>query len=296
MFKMIEFKQFFNFNSGQRKGIFGLFMIIISLQLVYVFIDFSTPETLNNDKRWLSLQPQIDSLKAENHKYTNKIYPFNPNFITDFKGYKLGMTTTEIDRLLAYRKTNKYVNSAKEFQEVTKVSDELLHKISPYFKFPEWVNDRKSNNYSDYSNYTNNKYPAKEKIIVKDINQATKEDLMKVSGIGDAISDRILNEKTKFGGFVSMLQMNDIYGLSPEVIEKINENFKIFVQPNIKKLDINNADLNELKQFPYFGNGLAKKIIIYRSMNGDFKDAKNLTNVKDFPADKIQIIALYLKL
>jgi hypothetical protein len=31
-------------------------------------------------------------------------------------------------------------------------------------------------------------------------------------------------------------------------------------------------------------------------MNGDFKDAKNLTNVKDFPADKIQIIALYLKL
>jgi DNA uptake protein ComE-like DNA-binding protein len=47
-------------------------------------------------------------------------------------------------------------------------------------------------------------------------------------------------------------------------------------------------------QFPYFGNGLAKKIIIYRSMNGDFKAAENLTFVKDFPSDKIKIIALYL--
>ncbi len=288
-----DIKQFFNFNSRQRKGIFGLFLIIIILQLIYFFVDFSNPEILNNDKKWLSLQPQIDSLKAENHKYTNKTHPFNPNFITDFKGYKLGMTTTEIDRLLAFRKTNKYVNSAKEFQEVTKVSDELLHKISPYFKFPDWVNNRNSNNHNDYQS---NKYPTKENLILKDINVATKEDLMKISGIGEAISARILSEKEKFGGFVSMLQMNDIYGLSPEVIEKINERFKIINTPNISKIDINNATLKELMQFPYFNNGLAKKIIIHRSMNGDFKLIENLTNIKGFPVDKVQIITLYLKL
>jgi hypothetical protein len=40
----------------------------------------------------------------------------------------------EIDRLLAFRKENKYVNSAKEFQNVTKVSDSLLND-GPYFKF-----------------------------------------------------------------------------------------------------------------------------------------------------------------
>jgi hypothetical protein len=61
-----------------------------------------------------------------------KIYPFNPNFITDFKGYKLGMSVTEIDRLLAFRKTNRYVNSAAEFQQVTQVSDSLLAQIAPF--------------------------------------------------------------------------------------------------------------------------------------------------------------------
>jgi len=46
------------------------------------------------------------------------IYPFNPNFITDY-GYKLGMTSEEINRLLNYRATNKWINSAEEFQKFT---------------------------------------------------------------------------------------------------------------------------------------------------------------------------------
>ena len=36
------------------------------------------------------------------------------------------MSTEEINRLHAYRATNKWVNSVKEFQGVTKVSDSLL--------------------------------------------------------------------------------------------------------------------------------------------------------------------------
>ena len=36
------------------------------------------------------------------------IYPFNPNFISDYKGYKLGMSIQEIDRLHQYRAQNKY--------------------------------------------------------------------------------------------------------------------------------------------------------------------------------------------
>ena len=73
---------------------------------------------------------QIDSLRAiEIEKRKPKIYPFNPNYITDYKGVQLGMSLNEIDRLLAFRKTNKFVNSKNEFQQVTKISDSLLNKI-----------------------------------------------------------------------------------------------------------------------------------------------------------------------
>ncbi len=91
-------------------------------------------------------QKEIDSLKMveiENSK--PKIYPFNPNYITDYKGYTLGMSVEEIDRLLEFRKQDKWINSAEQFQQVTQVSDSLLNAISPYFKFPEWVTNPKTN-------------------------------------------------------------------------------------------------------------------------------------------------------
>ena len=85
-------------------------------------------------------QAQIDSLKARiSAQDSVKIYPFNPNYITDYRGYVLGLTVAELDRLAAYRSEGKFINSAVEFQQVTLISDSLLMALTPYFKFPDWV-------------------------------------------------------------------------------------------------------------------------------------------------------------
>lgn len=131
-FKTIQ--TYFKFTKEQRTGIFFLFLIIVILQLVYFFVDFSSViKEYPEKQKWLSLQSEMDSLKMDVKNSKPKIYLFNPNFISDYKGYKLGMSVQEIDRLLAFRKENKYVNSAKEFQNVTKVSDSILNVMAPYF-------------------------------------------------------------------------------------------------------------------------------------------------------------------
>jgi DNA uptake protein ComE-like DNA-binding protein len=286
-------KSHFIFSKSQRIGIFLLLLLVIGFQLIVFFVDFSKIEIENpEEQKWLTIETEIDSLKQEQLNYVPKIYPFNPNFITDFKGYKLGMSTAEIDRLLAFRKTNKYVNSAQEFQAVTKISDSLLKVIAPYFKFPEWVTNKKSNNYFAYDKKDFNK---KEKIVQIDINQATAEDLIKVYGIGPALSERILKEKVKFGSFVSMEQLQDVWGLSPEVIENLNKYFKISAIPNVKQIKINDASIKELMQFPYFKYVLAKEIVTFRSMNGEIKNIEDLSKINGFPVDKVKIIALYLE-
>ena len=280
-----------SYSKSQRIGIILLFLIIVICQGFYLFNDFKTFETTNKEEaNWLANQSLIDSLKLQNKNYKPTIYSFNPNFITDFKGYKLGMSVAEIDRLLAYRKQNKFVNSAAEFQAVTKVSDSLLRTISPYFKFPDWVKNKKEYN----STYVKNEFSRVEKITILDINEASKEDLMKIYGIGDKISDRILEQKGKLGAFVSMEQMHDVWGLSPEVIEKLNQYFDVKSTSKIKRININNASVKELSQFPFFRYALAKEIVIYRSMNGDIK-TEDLSKIKGFPVDKIKIIALYLE-
>ncbi|WP_414000297.1 ComEA family DNA-binding protein [Flavobacterium sp. W1B] len=292
----MDFKKantYFKFSKSQCAGIFSLFTIIIVLQLICFFVGFgSIVKDFPEKQNWLSLQREIDSMKESNSIPISKKYPFNPNFITDYKGYKLGMSVQEIDRLLAYRKEGKFVNSAKEFQNVTQVSDSLLNTMAPYFKFPDWVN-RVKESYK-YVDYEKNSFSKKEKLVLIDINQATKEDLMKVYGIGEVISMRILKLKESLGGFVSMEQMSDVWGLSPEVIEKLNAYFKVSALPDIKKVDINNASLKEIALFPYFKYALAKEIVIYRSMNGDLKNAEDLTKIKGFPIEKANIIGLYL--
>ena len=285
--------EYFIFSREQRKGIFVLFGIIIVLQLLYFFGNFNAlAKEFPEKQKWLALQSQIDSMKMEEKKESPKIYLFNPNFITDYKGYKLGMSVPEIDRLLAFRKENKYVNSSKEFQNVTQVSDSLLNAIAPFFKFPDWVNNKKQ--FKVYGKYSNKAFAKKEKIVFIDINQATQKDLISIYGVGEAISLRILKLKESLGGFVSMEQMNDIWGLSPEVIENLSTHFKVTAMPNLKKIDINNASLKELSQFSYFRYPLAKEILTYRSMNGDIKNIEDLTKIRGFPVDKAKIIALYL--
>ena len=284
-------KSFLTYSKSQRIGILLFFGIIILVQGIYFFYDFTAKETIDKEQsKWLALQSTVDSLKLNNKNYKPTIYPFNPNFITDFKGYKLGMSVEEIDRLLAYRAQNKFVNSAAEFQAVTKVSDSLLKAISPYFKFPDWVKNNKNNS----QEFAKNDFSKPGKIIVLDINQATKEDLMKVYGIGDKISDRILEQKDKYGAFVSMEQMDDIWGLSPEVLEKLKSSFAVKSVTNCKKININNASVKELTQFPFFRYQLAKDIVVFRTMKGDIK-IEDLSKIKGFPLEKIKIIALYLE-
>ena len=290
---MNKLKSLFMFTSDQRKGIFALLFFIIALQFAYFFVDFSIPTNEDpEEQKWLSLQPQVDSMKMDIANKRPKMYLYNPNFITDYKGYKLGMSVDEIDRLLAFRKENKYVNSSQEFQNVTKISDSLLNVMSPYFKFPDWVNKKKE--YKAFKKYPNQAFAKKEKIVLIDINQATKEDLIKIYGIGEAISVRILKQKEVLGGFVSMEQMKDVWGLSPEVIENLNSHFKVSVLPNFKKIDINNASLKELSQFYYFKYPLAKEIVTYRSMKGNISNIEDLTKIKGFPVDKAKTIELYL--
>ena len=286
------FKAIVTYTKDQKKGILGLFSVIFLLQVVYYFIDFSKPHIPSKDElAWLNLQPKMDALKATAQKSLYTIYPYNPNFITDFKGAKLGMSVKEIDRLLTFRKTGKYANSPEEFQKVTGISDSLLLVMSPYFKFPDWVNNKQSYT-SNYKSYK--KFPEKETLKITDINLATKLDLMKISGIGEALSDRIINQKQLLGGFVSMDQMNDIWGLSPTVIESLNNYFKITTLPNINKININSASIKELSQFYYFKGAIPRNIVVYRSMNGNLT-IEDLTNIKAFPVDKIKIIALYLE-
>lgn len=284
------------FSSEHRSGIFVLSLLIVLVQVFYYFYKNRTQPNYKPSEeeiQWLAIQQEIDSLKGIQSQTKSKIYPFNPNFITDYKGYMLGMSVAEIDKLHQFRAQDKFVNSAQEFQKVTGVSDSLLAVLSPYFKFPDWVTQRNNQKQKDDYAFSNDK--VKKELV--DANLATKEQWMAVYGIGEKLSEIILRDKEKFGAFASIEQLQYVWGISPEVYQKIQGGF--FVPEsvvNLKKININTASVKELAAFPYFNYKLAKSIVTYRSMNGEIHNFEDLTKINEFPVEKIKIIALYLEM
>ena len=282
---------------------FGIAILICSIGLLQLFIywfnnkkDRASLVLSQDEKNWLLAQNEIDSIKEVNQENSNKIYPFNPNFISDYKGYKLGMTETQIDKLHQLRKQNKYVNSKSEFQKLTGVSNEWMKKYAIYFKFPDWVTNRTNINFKSKFENTYQKFDKKEtKIVVQDLNTADQIALEKAYMIGEKLAIKIITEREKFGSFASMDQLQFIWGISPEAIADLNKKFQIKTSGNLKKININTSTIKELQQFPYFNYTIAKNIVTFRSMNGDFKSTEDLTNVKQFPVEKLKIIALYLE-
>ena len=284
-------KSHFKFSKSQRNGIFLLVIIIVTLQCIYFFVDFSNSEYAVHADELKKYEQEIDSLKQiDIEERAPKIYPFNPNYITDYKGYTLGMSSDEIDRLLRFRDQGDWINSIKQFQEVTKVSDSLLNQISPYFKFPEWVtNPKQKNSYSD-----NKPKTFAEK---KDLNKATAEQLQTVNGIGVYYSEKIIKLRSKFvGGFIADVQLQDVSGLTPEVIEKITNEFTVKTPRQIQKINLNTATVDQLVTIQHIDYEVAYKIIEQRQLQEGYKSIDELTKVKDFPVNKIEIIKLYLSL
>ena len=296
----MAFKSHFKFSNSQRNGIFLFSILIVAFQCVYAFVDFS-PEEIDTDTIALEkFRRQVDSIKrATVEENKPKVYPFNPNYITDFKGYTLGMSTDEIDRLLAFRKKDQWINSANQFQQVTEVSDSLLNALAPLFNFPEWVTKpRPKTNWIEHSKnsiqktYTNKTYDQK-----TDLNIATAKDLQKVNGIGEKLSDNIIKYRNKFhGGFISEIQLQDIYGLSPEVIERVKNDFAVKTPRFIEKIALNTATKEQLVTVQYIDYEIAHYIIEQRTLRDGFKEFDELLKVKKFPAQKFEIIRLYLTL
>lgn len=267
----------FVLSKPQGGAVLILLLLLIGVQLYRLLVKTSalTPIDLSQAQ---SYQAQLDSLRLTENAQAPIVYQYNPNYLTDYRAYTLGIPPEAFDKLLRYRQTNSYVNTPKQFQEVTKLSDSLMEKLLPQLKFSKRFVKSKSKG---------------EVLLKKDINKATASDFEEVSGIGAVLSERIVKYRSYLSGFFVLEQCYEVYGLDSLIVKRLWERFEIQSLPEIERLDLTTVSLQELEQIPYLNRADARKIIAYRTRNKGISRAI-LSELFVNSPNKLQRIELYL--
>ncbi len=113
--------------------------------------------------------------------------------------------------------------------------------------------------------------------LLLDINSADTLDLQQLRGIGPSYARRIVKYRERLGGFSSIEQLYEVYGMDSLRFHGIAEN--IYVGNNgIQKININEAGIKQLIKHPYIEFYLAKSIVKYRKEIGNYTDTEQLKN------------------
>ncbi|MGO4912933.1 helix-hairpin-helix domain-containing protein [Leeuwenhoekiella sp. W20_SRS_FM14] len=283
----MKLKSHLMLDSKKRSGIL-LLVIILSACWIFYFWTIQKENSLESIDDIAIYQARIDSLKEiETLKSTPKIYPFNPNFITDYKGYTLGLSTKELDKLFSFRKNGKWINSSEDFQKVTGVSDSLLAAISPYFKFPDWVTNSKTSQNTKSFSFKSFKPQ-------NDLNKATFENLISLPEMTEESARLILAYRKKIGGFIEDNQLYDIYNVKRNQVIEVKKEFTVKTKPDIVLINVNKANVSDLATVPFLTFDIARSIIDYRILNEGIKNLDELLKIEGITPYKLDRIKLYL--
>ena len=148
------------------------------------------------------------------------------------------------------------------------------------------------------SEYTSNKSasvrPAYQKRPVINLNSCDTSQLISLPGIGPVLSVRIIKYRKLLGGFASVDQLKEVYGLSPETFELIKE--RVMADTTlISRININTAAYKELSRLPYFEKYEVTAILKYRELKGRIEGINDLTVNKLIPGEKVPKVRPYLR-
>ncbi len=133
------------------------------------------------------------------------------------------------------------------------------------------------------------------KPLVIAANDADTAALIVLPGIGSKLAARIINFREKLGGFYSVEQIGETYGLPDSTFQKIKGRLQVD-GATLRKIAINTATKDELKAHPYIRWNLANAIVEYRNQHGAFKSLEELKNIVLIDDALLKKIAPYLEL
>lgn len=254
-------------------------------------------ETYSNEKPPEKVEETAFEKVYENEKNKNyERFKFNPNLATKEEFSKLGIPEYVSKTILKYRAKGGKFKFKNDFQKIYSLKPELYAELYAWIDLPEKTITPDREEFraetSKEPTHTLSETPKayKPKTIQSfDINTADTAQLKELKGIGSVYASRIVKFRDGLGGFHSISQIDETYGLSPEALIELKKY-------GIVKTVHRKISINEVESFkhPYLKFNQVKAIISYRKQHGKFNSAEDLKNVKILDEETIRKISPYL--
>jgi len=312
--KFTMWKNFFYFSKGQRIGI----IVLTSLILIVLMANYALPlffpraempknaflkevkafkKTLVSrdsirqamwqqkyEERYKKYQ-QSKNYAPTKHDLTYSLFTFDPNTVDSAGFTRLGLKPYMASNILKYRHKGGKFRTATDLSKVYGITPDKFKELEPYIAIKEIPKLK-------VDTIVAPKKVFKQDIIV-DLNSADTTLLMQVKGIGRGYAKGIVRFRKETGGFASVDQLHEIYGMRPENFDRIRP-FCTVNTALIQRIKVNIASVERLNAHLYINFYQAKALFELRRNKGKLKEINDLKVLQEFSSEDLNRLKPYL--
>jgi competence protein ComEA len=294
-------KDYFTFSRTERNGLIVLVVIIAALIAARIVIPHLrkniTYDYSEFQEEISEFEKSLDSNKISKgedgiiNKRTDITF-FDPNSATSEELEKTGLETRVIRNIIKYREKGGKFNTREDLKKIYGLDSTEYLRIEPYIliridsagkagQAERWVSD---------SSLSKIKFANKPPVS---LNMSDSAELAGIYGIGPVLSSRIIKYRKLLGGYVSVDQLLEVYGMTPENFKVIRD-FVFIDSSLISFINLNKTTADELSRHPYLNDYQARSLIAYREIKGKFADPDEIIRNGLLPDETYKKIKPYL--
>ncbi len=301
-------KNYFHFTRKERNGILfltalALLSVAISILFPYFFylpsqpatayaddinrLEAKKPDTVNKFPLYKKDYRTYQSSHSKFNKLEGELFYFDPNTISQNEWRRLGVREKTIGIINNYLSKGGRFREATDLKKIWGLKENLADRLIPFVRIAELQIKQFSYEATSRKAYTTKTYQA------VNINESDTSALTALPGIGPKLSQRIIKYRDRLGGFYSVDQVGETFGLPDSTFKKIRTWLQVD-KNTIKTININTATLEELKLHPYIRYHLANALVQYRQQHKAYTSVNEIRNIMLVDDTTYEKVAPYL--
>jgi len=282
-------RSYFKFSKGQKIGVTALAVIIV-LQIIFLNkgsgISIPDPFVISTEQYKI-----IDSTALTSKKYKTKNYKkeytlssFDPNEYEISDWQKIGFSEKQSRIIVNYKSKINGFKKKSDVEKVFVINEKKYNELKPFLA----INESKFIDDFEF----NQEVVISKPLVIYELNSASIDELISISGIGEFTAKGILKYKKLIGGFHSISQLKEVYGIEDDNYDKLIKQLEID-KSELIKINVNELSIFELKKHHYISWNIAEAIINNR-LGNKLRDLNFLVTDGIISKVKLEVILPYI--